>query len=104
MSALVDDLFGLVLCCLVATWLLLLLVRVFYEAFLVIVGEGSMVDEVRVRFQNDMLNRNNLISRPVCLIGACTLLMVDPGVYPPMEPFLLGFLLLSTGFYLETCV
>lgn len=103
-SAVANDLMGLILSCLVVTALGVFIVRVFYEAFLLLVGEGATVDALRLKFQEDVLNGRNTASRPACLLGACILIAVDPGVYPPMEPFSYGFLLLSTGFYLETCV
>jgi hypothetical protein len=105
MCAIGEDLFGLLLGSVVATTLIGLLVRVFYESFLVIVGEGATVDEMRLKFQLNMTVNGNLwIARPVCLIGALVLIAVHTGVHQPMEPFLYGFLLLSTGMYLETCV
>jgi hypothetical protein len=103
--ALADDVFGLVLGCLVATYFILLLMRGFYEFFLIVVGDGATVDAMRLKFQQDMLDQGTLwIVRPGCLVGALMLFAVDPGLHPPMEPFTYGFLLMSLGFYIETCV
>jgi len=104
MSAVSNDVFGMLLGCCIASGMMLSFVRVLHEFFLVLVGQTAVVDASRLELQDSGLAHGYLwISRPGCLIGAL-ILVVDPGIHAAMEPFSYGFLLMSLGFYLETCV